>query len=102
MVTFLCLFFPAALSVFLFEEITHQKHGVRKLAFLYTADVIGVNFLVFAIKRWVLKSAEATLLTGSDMAVSTAFNYLVMAIPIAVIAAVVFSFLSKRVRLDVE
>lgn len=99
MVTLIALFFPAVLSVWIWEAVSKASVSNRKCAYLYSLNVILINFACFALKRWVRHTGDLPL---GDMTPKAAINYMVVAVVIAVTLALVEVFLYKRVRIQVE
>lgn len=103
MVKFICLFLPAVLSVWLYEHLNKTGLKGRKWGYFYAMDLIVINGLCFAAKRYLLHTATYPLTDGtSDMIPSAALNYLIMSIPLAVITALVQVFCFRHTALSIE
>lgn len=99
MITFICLFFPPVLSVYLYEKIQNTRLDRHGFFGLYCFDVVTVNLICFAIKRFLLGTASESM---ADMSPAAALNYLVMALFGAVVMAFVCVFAGKNVKLSKE
>ena len=103
MIAFMILFFPAVLATAIYEGLKKTSLGRKQWLYRYCANVLFINLFCFLVKLAVLGTADAPLYTTSlDITPHAALNYLVMAIP----AAVIFSFLqvlvNKKVKTEVE
>lgn len=103
MIAFICLFFPAILAVWLFETLGKHTLNLKQIIYRYCFYNISINFLCFAIKRFILTTANQPLYYfSSDMIPSTAFNYIVMAVVSALVIVIVEVLFSKKIKLSVE
>lgn len=85
MIAFLCIFFPAVIAVWLLEALDRRHLDRRTWLYRYCGYALAINFLCFAIKKLVFQNAMYPLYElATDMIPSTAVNYLLMALPIAV------------------
>ncbi len=102
MICFICLFIPAVLGVWLFEKLSRAALGKKQWFYRYCFFLIFINLGCFLIKALLLQSAAQPLYTVSaDMTPETAWKYLVMALPLAVVFAYLQT-LSPHIRLTVE
>lgn len=99
MVTFIALFFPAVLSVWIWDAIIKSPVSNRKCLYLYSLNVMLINLVCFAIKRWIRHTGANPL---GDMTPSAAINYIVVALFLSIALALVEVFVYKRVRIQVE
>lgn len=99
MITFICLFFPPVLSVFLYEKIQKCRLDRRGFLSLYCFDVVAVNMLCFSVKKFVLHSAGDTM---ADLTPAGGLNYLVIALAAAVAVAFACVFAKKNVKISKE
>ncbi len=103
MITFICLFFPAVISIWLYEIISKKQYDFKNIVYRYCLNNVLINFLVFAIKTFVLDTGLNTLQTlAHDMTPSAALNYLLISVPCAVLLAFVEFLLHKNAKLSVE
>lgn len=103
MIAFIVLFFPAVLSVWIFESVSKSTLGRRSWLYRFTWNTMLINGICFAVKKWILHTADAVIFSFSaDMTPSVACNYLIMAIPLSVVIAIVQVFLSKHLRVELE
>ncbi len=97
MVAFICLFIPAVLAMWLYETLSKQKLQRREWFYRYSGYLLFINLGAFLVKRIVLQNDAFPLYElMTDMPPSTAINYLVMVLPIA-IALVVAEVVCKRI-----
>lgn len=102
MIAFICLFFPAVVSVWLFEHLSKSELTRKKWLYRYCTNVVFINLLCFLIKRVFLGTAGSSLYDTSDMTPAAALNYLVMSIVFAVGIAFISVLASKHAKLEVE
>ena len=100
MIQFICLFLPAVISTSLFEKLNNQKATVKNSFYSYCLFNLLINGACFLIKTFILNTGSAPLINSfSDMTPHAAFNYLLMAIPLSVVFAFIYSLLSKNVSI---
>ena len=103
MVALIVLLCPAVLAVWCYEALTKTELTRKKWFYRYTLNLVGINLICFIMKRFVLNSASAVFYTLSEgMLPSVALNYLIMAIPAAVIFALLQVFCKKNIEVSVE
>lgn len=103
MLKLICIFFPAVLSVWLFEAITKQQLTLKGWGYRFCLNTIICNAFVFAVKALVTQTSQELLnQIGADMTPAVALRYLMMAVPVAVIASVTETLLSKKVSVDIS
>lgn len=103
MITFIVLFLPAVLSVWLWEVFAKTQLTKRKWVYLLSLNILLINFGCFAVKKWILYTGNNVMATlMADMTPSVAVNYLIMAIPAAVALALVEKLVSGKIQLRVE
>lgn len=103
MIGFIVLFLPAVLSLWIWETVCKTHLSRRKWVYLLSLNILVINFVCFAVKKWLLHTAgQALSPLLTDMTPSTAVNYLIMAVPTAVVLALVEKFFFQKVRLRVE
>lgn len=103
MIAFICLFLPAVIGVWLFEHL--QKTSLRPKQWLYRccANILLINGICFAIKRFLLGTGgEPFCSLYADTTPAAALNYLIMAIPAAVLAAFLQIVFAKHATVTVE
>lgn len=103
MVAFIVYFFPAVASVWFFERL--RKTTLDKKAWLYRFawNTMLINGICFTVKKWFLHTATVSMSSFSaDMTPDIACNYLIMAIPLAVVIAVAEAFLTKHATIELE
>lgn len=95
MMMMICLFFPAVLSVWCFEQISKRELGRKQWGYYYVASVLEINLFCFLVKRFVLGTGEDYMYSFyNDLTPKTAGNYLIMSIPCALLLGVLFSWLN--------
>lgn len=103
MLTFICLFFPAVLSLRIYEALSRRKLDLKQCVYRYCTDALLLNLACLGAKTIVLGTGGAPLSEGSwDMLPSAAFFYMIMAICGAVLLAVFQVLLDKQVAVTVE
>lgn len=103
MITFICLFFPAVLSVWIYEKLVKTNLNTKQWLYFYTAGNLFINLLCFLVKKVLLGTAANALYTlQADITPSAACNYLIMAIPAAVFLAVFAALLRRHITITVE
>ena len=103
MITFIVLFLPAVLSVWLWEVFSKNHLCKRNWVYLLSLNVLLINFGCFAVKKWILYTASNVMASlMADMTPSVAVNYLIMAIPAAVALALVEKIVYSKIRIRVE
>lgn len=99
MIAFICLFFPATLGVWFFEHLRKAPLSRRQWLYRYCANAMVVNGICFAVKRFLLDTGH---LPFADITPSAGLNYLIMAIPTAIIAAFLQVVFEKHTAITVE
>ena len=103
MITFIVLFLPAVLSVWLWEVFSKNHLCKRNWVYLLSLNILLINFGCFAVKKWILYTASNVMASlMADMTPSVAVNYLIMAIPAAVALALVEKVVYSKIRIRVE
>lgn len=64
-------------------------------------NMLFINFGCIAIKKFLLRTAGSPLYSGNDMLPSVAFNYMILAIFVAVVLAVFEVLFSKNISFEV-
>lgn len=103
MISFIVLFLPAVLSVWLWETFSKSRLCKRNWVYLLSLNILLINFGCFAVKKWILYTGNHTLATlMADMTPAVAVNYLIMAVPAAVALALAEKLAYSKIRLRVE
>ena len=103
MIAFICLFIPAVLAVWLFESLSKTSLSRKQWLYRYCANNLFINLLCFAVKKILLDTAGSTFFSlYADTTPAAALNYILMAVPVAVVLVFVQVLLSKYVKVDVE
>lgn len=103
MIAFFCLFFPAILSVCIYEKLIKEDLNIKKWIYLYTLNTMLINLVCFSFKTVVLQTGEYPFFElYYDMLPVAAMKYLFLAIPSAIMFAVGEVLLKKSLRFTIE
>ena len=103
MIAFMLLFFPAVLTNAIYEKLQKAPLGRKQWLYHFCGNSLFINLVCFAVKQIVLKSADAPLYTlNADITPHAAMNYLIMAIPTAVVLSFLQVLLRKHTKVEVE
>ena len=102
MIAFICYFFPAVFSLWIYEVLTKNSLTIKQCVFRYCLNVMFINLGCFGIKKYILHTANLPILQDGDMLPQVAFNYIVMAIGVAVALMFIEILLSKNVKIMIE
>lgn len=103
MIALICLFFPAILSVWIYEKLAKHTLVKRNWLYLYALNVVLINAACFLVKKVVLHTADSPFGSFSaDLTPTAALNYLVMSLPAGGVLAFVEVLLGKYVKVTVE
>ncbi len=103
MVTVICLFFPAVISLFIYDSLLKKSLSKRKLLFFFCINTVVINGICFAVKSFILSTGrEALYNLYTDMTPDVAVRYLIMAIPVCIVLGIGEVFLSKNVKVTVS
>lgn len=101
MVALICLFFPAIVSVWIFEALSKEDLTGKKWGYQFVLNCLLINFACILVLRFLFGNASSYVLNG-DMHLQHAYNYLILAIPAAVVLSVMEVLLKKNVKITVE
>lgn len=102
MISFICLFFPAVVSVWIFRLLSKRRE-ISDFLFRYCFNNLIINGICFAIKSFILSTGAQPLYSVSyDMTPDVAVRYIIMALPVAVFIALVEFFATKNVKVIVD
>ena len=102
MIGFISLFFPAVFALGLYESLTKKTLNVKSAIIRYCNYTLFINFGCFAVKKYFLDTATASMFLDGDMLPLIAFNYIVMSLGVAVILVAAEILLSKNIKINVE
>ena len=103
MITFIMLFFPAALSMWLYEHVTKTDLTVKRWVNLYAVHNLLINFVCLMLMRLVTDQAGEYIYNREiDIPPYVATSYMIMAIPVAIALGVVAILLHKTVKVELE
>ena len=103
MITFIMLFFPAALSMWLYEHVTKTDLSVKRWVSLYAVHNLLINFICLMLMRLVTDQA-GVYLYDRDIGIPpiTATDYMIKAIPVALAVGVLAILLHKTAKVELE
>lgn len=103
MVTFIMLFFPAALSMWLYEHVTKTDLSVKRWVNLYAVHNLLINFICLMLMRLLTDQANDRLYNREiDIPPYVATDYLIKAIPVAIVLGLIAIALHKTVKVELE
>ena len=103
MIAFICLFFPAVFSIYVFEGLAKSDLNLKQLIFRFCTNCLLINLICFAVKKFIFQTADQPFFyISTDMTPSTALNYIIIAMVTAIIISVAEVLLSKKVKFSVE
>lgn len=102
MLAFISLFFPALITVCIYERLTKTRLCVKSTVYLYAVGNMAINCVCAVVKKYLLETAEFPLTAGWDMTPSAALNYMIIAVPAAILLGFVAVLLKKNVRVTKE
>ncbi len=103
MIAFILLFFPAVLATGIYETLQKTSLSRKQWLYRYCSNVLLINLICFAFKQFILRSADAPLYTAdAGITPHAAMNFLVMALPTAVVLSFLQVLLSKHTKADIE
>jgi len=103
MIEFIYLFFPAVLSVWIYESVGKQNLSKKSWIYRFCTNTMIVNFVCFLFKKVFLGTASLpiyNLYTDTDP--STALNYMIITVPTAILLGFVEVVLSKHVKIEAQ
>lgn len=103
MIAFMILFFPAVLATRLYEKL--QKTDLTRKQWLcrYCANTLLINLFCFLIKVLILHTGTESLTAWTgDVTPGTAANYLIMAIPAAIVLTFMQASITKHTKIEIE
>lgn len=101
MLTFICLFCPAVLCLRIYQGLCKKNLTAKECFLRMGTNILFINFGCIAIKKFLLRTAGSPLYSGNDMLPSVAFNYMILAIFVAVVLAVFEVLFSKNISFEV-
>lgn len=96
MLWFISLFFPAVLSVALVDHMRKNKLSVRGLIYCYATANLFINVACILIKMGLFQIAITSTSVSADMTLQMAADYLIFAIPLAVVFAFIAALLENK------
>ena len=103
MIAFICLFLPAVIGVWLFEHLQKAPLCRKQWLYRYCASTLLINGICFGIKRFLLGTGgEPFYSLYTDTTPAAGVNYLIMAIPAAVLVSFLQIVFAKHATITVE
>lgn len=103
MITFIILFFPACLSIWLYEHITKTDLSVKRWVNLYAVHNLIINFTCMMLMRLVTGQAGVYIYDREiGIPAITATDYMIKAIPVAIAVGVLAILLHKTAKVELE
>lgn len=103
MIGFICLFFPAILSVAMVDAITKRDFCIKQFIYRFCVNTLIINLFCFLIKIFVLGAgAEYIFDLHGNTPPNVAAPYIAMALGAAIVLGLIESLLYKRVGVDLE
>lgn len=103
MIQFMCMFFPSVIAVWVFEAVAKTKLNFKGWIYHFATNALIANMAVFLLKKFVSRTSNEFLaMPGADMVPEVAIRYVVMALPVAVISAVIVALLPKVLKVSIE
>lgn len=103
MLTFICLFFPAVLYVWMFEGLTKEELSFKKWVHRYAFGVVFINLLCWLIQRFVLDNAYTPFYDANyGITPAAACDYMVMALIFTAVLGAFAALLHKKGKIAVE
>lgn len=103
MIAFIILFFPAVIATRIYEAVKKLELTPKRWISRYCVNNLLINFFCFAVKSVILKTSGAPLYTlYADITPAAAMNYLIMALPAAILLGFIEVLLTKTVKVEAE
>lgn len=102
MLAFIALFFPAVVSVWLFESLAKTEFSVKQTIMRFCTNALLINFLCVIVKKFILGAGAEPLYTEIGMVPNVAAVYITMALIFGICIAVIEVVFSKKIILTVE
>ncbi len=99
MFEFITLFFPAMLSVALYEHLRQEKLSLRGLLYCYVTANLFINIACILIKMGLYHVAVAAVSPAAETALQIAADYLLFSVPAAIFFAFIAATLKNKVSL---
>ncbi len=103
MVAFICLFFPAVISVWVFDCLTRRDLSMKQFIYHFCLNTVLINLAYFFVKLLFMRNADLPLYDpATDMLPIGAIKYLLAAVPIGVAIVLIEVLLFRNVKISVE
>lgn len=96
MLWFISLFFPAVLSVALVDHMRKNRLSVRGLVYCYATANLFINVACMLIKMGLFQIAITSTALSADMTMQMSVDYLIFAIPMAVVFSFIATLLENK------
>ena len=103
MIALICLFFPAILGVGIYEHLRKISLSAKGWLYRFCTNTVIINAVCFVVKRLFLHTADEPFYTlYVDTTPTAALNYLIMAVPVALVLVFLQVVLAKHATVTVE
>lgn len=102
MLVFICLFFPAVISLAIYEKLTEETLTIKKTVYFYILFNLLINFFILAIKTFITGSGDTYLPIDLGINISTATFYMITALPLAVIISFIAALIKRNVKVEIK
>jgi len=103
MVSFMIMFFPPVLSVWIHEALSKTEPKPKTWVMLYITSTLVVNLCCMMIMSSVLGGGEIALDSlANGLFIGVAVIYLLLALPVSVLFGVVITYIKKNLRIEIE
>lgn len=98
MLAFICLFFPAVTSVWLFESLAKTEFSLKESIMRFCTNALIINLLCITVKKFFFATGENPLCSEGDMVPNVAFVYIIMALFFAICVTIFEVIFSKKIK----
>ncbi len=102
MIGFICLFFPAVVSVGMVDAVTRRDFSLKQFIYRFCTNALIINLVCFLIKKFVLGAGKEYLFVSGDAVPDVSIVYIGMALVAAIVLGLIESLLCKKVSVDLE
>lgn len=103
MLAFIVLYLPAVLFVWLYEKLSGENISLKKWVYLYALGNLCTNALCWLTMRFAFGTAHDVFYSIYEgMLPVNACNYLLMAIPFALVLGALSALLGKKTSVSIE
>lgn len=97
MIQILCLFFPAAISVYIIQNFQKRKTDLVRFIYRYCFYTLAINIIMV----FILRVKYPTLIFNEQVfTINFIFKYLIAAVILSIILPIIYEFLRKNVQVE--